>query len=574
MHIPDGFLSHSINAATFVISSGACAFGVKRVSRSFGEEEVPLMGVTAAFIFAAQMLNFPVAGGTSGHFLGAIFSSVLLGPWASLIIMTIVLVVQCLGFADGGLTAIGSNIFNIGVIGSLGGYCIFITLHTLFQRSRKGFFIAVAISLWLSIVMGASAAAIELAISGTSPLTVALPAMAGIHAIIGIGGSHYYHDSYFPYSEDKARFGYLPTPSRKVKSKRRCLMKRRLDGFILVGLGICLLMALFLTPFTSSSPDGLEKVAETKGFASKGEEWKFWKHAPLPDYEIPWIKNKKVSTTISELVGTLAIFLIALGIGKLVKKPSAKKDLPFILLICLTLPLSSSAYAARPLTTDDTGTVEKGTFQLETGFNFVRQDNHDKEFNPSVTLTYGLFERMDLGVGSGYLFVHPAEGKKKNGFADTELKIKYRVMDEKGWLPSFALTFGKLKIPTGSETKGLGSGETDFGVNFIFTKTLSKRLVLHVNAGYMYIGKHGVNNEFNYSVAGQLIMSDKWALVGEIVGVNNFNGRKGDDPFSGLLGTYYLITDTIIWDGGVEIGMSKAVPDFRLTTGLTILLKP
>ena len=187
MHLPDGFLSHSINAATFVISAGVCAYGVKRVNRNFGEREVPLMGVTAAFVFAAQMINFPVAGGTSGHFLGALFSSVLLGPWASLLIMTIVLVVQCLGFADGGLTAIGSNIFNMGVIGALGGYGVFIFLHTLFRRCRKGFFIALAVSSWFSIVMGASAAAIELAISGTSPLKVALPAMAGIHAIIGIG---------------------------------------------------------------------------------------------------------------------------------------------------------------------------------------------------------------------------------------------------------------------------------------------------------------------------------------------------------------------------------------------------
>jgi cobalt/nickel transport system permease protein len=187
MHIPDGFLSNSLNAATFVISSGACAYGVKKVNLSFGEKEVPLMGVTAAFIFAAQMLNFPVAGGTSGHFLGATFSSILLGPWASLIIMAIVLIAQCLGFADGGLTALGSNIFNMGIVGSLGGYCIFITLHTLFQKSHKGFFIAVVISSWLSIVMGASAAAIELAISGTSPLMIALPAMAGVHAIIGIG---------------------------------------------------------------------------------------------------------------------------------------------------------------------------------------------------------------------------------------------------------------------------------------------------------------------------------------------------------------------------------------------------
>jgi cobalt/nickel transport system permease protein len=187
MHIPDGFLSHSINAATFMISAGACTYGVKKVNRTFGEREVPLMGVTAAFTFAAQMINFPIAGGTSGHFLGAVFSSVLLGPWASLLIMTIVLIVQCLGFADGGLTAIGSNIFNMGVIGALGGYTIFYILFTLLQKSRKGFFFALTVASWLSIVMGASAAAIELALSGTSPLNIALPAMAGIHAIIGVG---------------------------------------------------------------------------------------------------------------------------------------------------------------------------------------------------------------------------------------------------------------------------------------------------------------------------------------------------------------------------------------------------
>src|SRR4030042_3672928 len=187
MHIPDGFLSNGLNAATFAVSAGACAYGVKKVNQKFGEKEVPLMGVTAAFIFAAQMLNFPVAGGTSGHFLGAVFSSVLLGPWAGLIILAIGLIVQCLGFADGGLTPLGSNIVNMGIIGALGGYSIFYILYALSQKSRKGFFIALTISSWLSIVMGASAAAIELTISGTSPLKVALPAMAGIHAIIGIG---------------------------------------------------------------------------------------------------------------------------------------------------------------------------------------------------------------------------------------------------------------------------------------------------------------------------------------------------------------------------------------------------
>lgn len=231
------------------------------------------------------------------------------------------------------------------------------------------------------------------------------------------------------------------------------------------------------------------------------------------------------------------------------------------------------AFAARPLATDDAGTVEKGQFQLELEFDGTRQNNHDREFNPSMTLSYGLLERMDLGIGSGYLFLHPKEGEKESGLTDTEVKLKYRWMDEKDWRPALA-TSGILKIPTASRSKGLGSGQTDFGINAIGTKTLSKRLVLHLNLGYTFIGEDKVDNELNYSLGAQFILTDKWALVGEIVGVNNMNGRKGDDPFSGLLGTYYLITDKIIWDAGVEIGMSKAAPDFRLTTGLTFLFKP
>ncbi len=241
---------------------------------------------------------------------------------------------------------------------------------------------------------------------------------------------------------------------------------------------------------------------------------------------------------------------------------------PFLLFF-----FSSPAFALRPLTTDDAGTVEKGKFQLEVGFDFTRHGNHDKELGPSMTLTYGLFERMDVGIGSGYLFVHPSEGKKEKGFVDTELKLKYRWIDEKDWSPAFATT-GRIKFPTASETKGLGSGKTDFSINTILTKNLGKRLVLHLDLGYTIIGEKYGNNEFNYSLAAQFVLTDKWALVGEVVAVNNFNGRHGDDPLSGLMGAYYLITDNIVWDAGVEIGMNKAAPDFRLTTGLTLLFKP
>ena len=103
-------------------------------------------------------------------------------------------------------------------------------------------------------------------------------------------------------------------------SRKELPMKRRLDGFVWVGFGIALLLALLLSPFASTSPDGLEKIAETKGFSEKGESWKFWKHAPLSDYTLPWIKNEKVSTALSGLIGTLAIFFITIGIGKVIKK--------------------------------------------------------------------------------------------------------------------------------------------------------------------------------------------------------------------------------------------------------------
>ena len=133
-------------------------------------------------------------------------------------------------------------------------------------------------------------------------------------------------------------------------------------------IGSALLLALFLSPFASTSPDGLEKVAETKGFSEKGEGWKFWKHAPLSDYTIPWIKNEKVSTALSGLIGTLAIFFIALGIGKLIKKsPPVKKAILLIFFSSLFLLHLSLLPIRSPLTTDDACTVEKGKVSTGSG---------------------------------------------------------------------------------------------------------------------------------------------------------------------------------------------------------------
>lgn len=184
MHIPDGFLDVQVWVPLYGVSAAAVGLGIYRANKKLGEKNVPIMGITSAFIFAAQMLNFPIAGGTSGHFMGGVLAAVLLGPFAGVIIMTTVLVVQCLIFQDGGLTALGANIFNMGVIGSIVGYIIYILITKI--DGSKRMLLGAFIASWLSIVFAASACAFELAISGTVPIKVALPAMAGIHALIGI----------------------------------------------------------------------------------------------------------------------------------------------------------------------------------------------------------------------------------------------------------------------------------------------------------------------------------------------------------------------------------------------------
>jgi cobalt/nickel transport system permease protein len=187
MHIPDGFLSPEIAAACAVPAAAAVAYGLRRASRELDERRVPLLGVTAAFVFAVQMLNFPVAGGTSGHFLGASFAAILLGPWVACLVMSVVLVTQSFVFADGGVTALGANILNMGVIGALLVGGLMVAAHRV-MPSRRGPFLAVAgVGAWLAVVAGAAACSLELAASDTVPLGTVLPAMVGVHALIGVG---------------------------------------------------------------------------------------------------------------------------------------------------------------------------------------------------------------------------------------------------------------------------------------------------------------------------------------------------------------------------------------------------
>ena len=186
MHIPDGFLDTKTWVGMGCISTVFIGAAVRTANKKISEKHIPLLGVMAAFVFAVQMFNFPIGGGTSGHFMGATLIAILLGPWASVLIMTTVLTVQCLIFQDGGLTALGANIFNMGVVGGFFGYYVN-TIIRLFVQGRKGLFIGSFTAAWCSLVLSATCCAVELSISGTAPLKIVLPAMAGIHAMIGIG---------------------------------------------------------------------------------------------------------------------------------------------------------------------------------------------------------------------------------------------------------------------------------------------------------------------------------------------------------------------------------------------------
>jgi cobalt/nickel transport system permease protein len=144
------------------------------------------MGVMSAFVFAAQMLNFPVIGGTSGHLLGGVLASVLLGPYAGVIVLTCILTVQCFIFQDGGITALGANILNMAFIGALGGYFLYRIISRIFG-SNRGIVMGAMIAGWFSAAAAAVFCALELAFSGISALRIILPTMAGLHMLIGIG---------------------------------------------------------------------------------------------------------------------------------------------------------------------------------------------------------------------------------------------------------------------------------------------------------------------------------------------------------------------------------------------------
>jgi len=300
IHIPDGFLSIQVSIFLWLITVLVVGYALKRVGADLGERQVPIMGVLAAAIFAGQMLNFPVTGGTSGHLLGAALATILLGPWAAVLVMTTVVGVQALIFQDGGLLAMGGNLFNMAVIGVPVSYMVFHSVQKLAGNRRQAVFLGGFAAAWLSIVVAALACAIELSASGTSQANFVIPAMGAIHMLIGIG-------------EGLITLGALAFLQASRPDLIQASSGRTVHGGLVwaFGLGLALLLAV-ASPLASAHPDGLLWVAKQNGFLDTAKEPVI---KIIPKYIMPGVSNSAAATILGGVLGTLLVFGLALAIA-------------------------------------------------------------------------------------------------------------------------------------------------------------------------------------------------------------------------------------------------------------------
>jgi cobalt/nickel transport system permease protein len=332
MHIPDGFIDGKTAAVTAIISAVGVGFALRLVRRELPPRRVPLLGLAAAFLFVAQMVNFPVAGGTSGHLVGGTLVAALLGPSAAVVVVTTVLIVQCFLFQDGGVTALGGNIFNMAILNSVVGYLLYrMVLRLLrgFGRDApprvlvpqsgisptyvRGRVTAIAFAAWCATVLTAISCAGQLAWSGTIPWSVAFPAMATVHMVIGVGEGLI--SALVFLAVCRARPDLITETTQTGQPPR-------LGELVRYGLLVTLGVAVFVAPFACSWPDGLDSVAEKFGFSHKTAPLL---PTPAPDYQIPGIHWAVGGTAVAGVMGSLVVFVLALLMGRWLvpKKTSA-----------------------------------------------------------------------------------------------------------------------------------------------------------------------------------------------------------------------------------------------------------
>ena len=305
MHIPDGFIDGKTAAVTAVLAVAGVGLALRRVKRELPPRKVPLLGLAAAFLFATQMLNFPVAAGTSGHLIGGVLVAALLGPSAAVVVVTTVLIVQCFLFADGGVSALGANIFNMAILAVMAGYAVY-RLLCRWLPGFRGRVTAIAFAGWFSTVLASISCAGQLALSGTVGWSAAFAAMAGVHVFIGIGEG---------LISALVLLSIQRTRPDLIGNGERTKSAAGWGEFVGYGLLVALGLAVFVAPFACSWPDGLEFVAGKLGFEHKASQSVL--PAPVPGYEMPGVKWTAGATALAGAAGSLIVFGLALLLGRL-----------------------------------------------------------------------------------------------------------------------------------------------------------------------------------------------------------------------------------------------------------------
>ncbi|GGW15237.1 hypothetical protein GCM10018980_39740 [Streptomyces capoamus] len=317
MHVPDGFIDAPTSAVTGVVAAGALAVSLRGARRELDERTAPLAGLVAAFIFAVQMLNFPVAAGTSGHLLGGALAAILVGPCTAVLCVSVVLLMQGVLFADGGLTALGVNITDMAIVTTVVSYAVFRGLLAVLPRKRRTVTVAAFVAALVSVPAAAVAFTLIYAVGGTTDVSIGkvATAMIGVHVLIGVGEAvitaltvgaviavrpDLVHGARGLRQRLRLRVnGELvdaPAPTAPVaaRTSRRTLW--------ITGLVTSLVLAGFVSFYASASPDGLEKVAHDKGIDKKAE-----KHAssdsPLADYGVKDIADARLSGGLAGVIG-------------------------------------------------------------------------------------------------------------------------------------------------------------------------------------------------------------------------------------------------------------------------------
>jgi cobalt/nickel transport system permease protein len=302
LHIPDGFLSLTVALAGWVISLPLLWLALRQTQTQLSERQIPLMGIMAAFIFAAQMINFPVAGGSSGHLIGGTLAAILLGPWAGIVVMACVVALQALLFQDGGLLVMGANILNMGIVPVLIGYGLY---RGVAGYGRRAWLPVAGFAAWLAVMAGALATALQLWLSGTSPLTLVVPALLSVHALIGVGEGLI----------TVVTLSFILRTRPDLITGRAAAAGGR--GWIVAGALVSLLVIL-LAPLASADPDGLERVAMDLGFLETARD------APyqiLPDYTVPFLGETTLSTVAAGLIGVLVVAVVVIIVVRLRRAP-------------------------------------------------------------------------------------------------------------------------------------------------------------------------------------------------------------------------------------------------------------